>query len=245
MNLVERKVSQEEMDEQIVVYTPRARTYQHQKEEPVRFDNFKAKGLQLRKFLKQNPEMVIRLLLIASVLAVIIACGITKHRTTERLNAVHKEELSAARFQTEQEVLARVKEEYGINAANAEMALMEDQAKTVAKVLYAMRNNRENGLHLSCWAIFDRVDHVRYSDDLYSVCSADQAFMGWSDDNPVLDELYQIALEEVQRWHRGVRPMDTAFVYLYWTPSEIYLMDDFGHRFYESDWANYLDAHAE
>ena len=142
----------------------------------------------------------------------------------------------------EQDTIARVKEQYGINAQNAEKTLIEEQAKIVTKVLYPMRNNREVGLHLACWAVFNRVDHLRYSDDLLSVCSADQAFMGWSENNPVLEDLYNIALEEVTRWHSGVRPMDTGYVYLYWTPNEIYLFDDYGHKLFESDWSKYIDS---
>ena len=232
------KVSRE-MDEELTIWKPRT--------EP-RFEFTmpkKGHGIQIRKFFRQNPEIVIRVLIVFFTILTIASCAATKHRTTERLTAQFREELSAATFRVEQETINRMKEEYGINAANAEKMVMEEEAKVVAKVLYAMRDNRESGLHLACWAIFDRVDHVRYSDDLYSVCSADQAFMGWSDGNPVLDHLYNIALEEVQRWHRGIRPLDTAFVYLYWTPSEIYLFDDFGHRYYESDWAKYIDSIAE
>ncbi len=237
---VGRKVSKE-MEENLTIYRPNnARHSVPNVEKRIR-----NRGLQVNKFIHQNPEMAIRLLLGLCAVAILISCGVTRHRTEERLNEIHRQELTAARIQTEQEVLARVKEEYGINAENAQKELMEEQAKDVARVLYAMRDNREAGLHLACWAVFYRVDHVRYSDDLYSVCSADQAFMGWSDNNPVLDNLYSIALEEVQRWHRGIRPLDTAFVYLYWTPSEIYLFDDFGHRFYESDWNKYIDSISE
>lgn len=237
----ERKVSKG-MDEKLTVYQPRNGS----RDIPPRVERkIMRRGLEINKFIRQNPELAIRIILAVCAVAILIACSVTRHTTEERLNEIHRQELTAARIQTEQEVLTRVKEEYGINAQNAQKALMEEQAKTVAKVLYAMKGNREAGLHLACWAVFDRVDHVRYADDLYAVCSADQAFMGWSDSNPVLDELYNIALEEVQRWHRGIRPLDTAFVYLYWSPSEIYLFDDFGHKFYESDWNKYIDSITE
>ena len=202
----------------------------------------KWKGFELKKFMRQNTEILVRLMaLMCAVL--VFASGMTVRYTTEKkLREEFSQTLSAERVKVEQETIAWMKEVYGINDQNAEADLIKKQAKTVSKVLYPMRNNREVGLHLACWAIFNRVDNVRYSDDLYSVCSADKAFMGWSDGNDVLDDLNKIALEEVTRWHSGVRPMDSGYVYLYWTPNEIYLFDDYGHKFYESDWAKYMDS---
>lgn len=218
------------------------RMYNHKKEK--RKDPPK---WSLQRFISQNQDIVRNLCVVVSLLAAtnLLTYMYTKLDTTKEMQRLMSRQIAAASFRTEQETMARMKEQYGINAENAEKATMEEEAKVVAKVLYAMRNNREAGLHLACWAIFDRVDSVRYSDDIYSVCSAKDAFMGWSDDNDVLDNLYKIALEEVQRWHKGVRPLSTSFVYLYWTPSEIYLFDDSGHKFFESDWLNYIDSQKE
>ena len=220
------------MDEKLTIWKPASERHAVQEK----------KGFELRKFLHQNSEIVFRLLLLLCAISIIVSCSVTAKKTEKRLRAEFAQTLSAERMRVEQETLSRVKDEYGINAANAEMKQMEEEAKIVAKILYPMRDNREVGLHLACWAVFDRVDFARYSDNVYDVCSADQAFMGWSDGNAVLDNLYNIALEEVQRWHCGVRPMDTAFVYLYWSPSEIYLFDDAGHKFFESDWMKYIDS---
>ena len=225
----ERKVK--EMDEKLTIWDGSAA--KHEK---------KRKGLELRKFMNQNSEIMIRVIALACAVLVFVSGMLVRHATEKKLREEFAVTLSAERMRVEQETIAWMKEVYGINDQNAEAKLIEEQAKIVAKVLYPMRNNREAGLHLACWAIFNRVDNLRYSDDLYSVCSADQAFMGWSDGNDVLDNLYQIAVEEVQRWHKGVRPMNSGFVYLYWTPNEIYLFDDEGHKFYESDWSKYVDS---
>mgnify|MGYP006988829474 CR=1 FL=1 len=237
MNLRERKVSKS-MDEELTIWKPHngAQVYGKSRKKAG------LKNIGVNKFVRQNPEMALRLLLVVFVVALFAGCNITRYRIEKRLNEQHQQELAAVSFRVEQETINRMKEEYGINAANAEKTVMEEEAKVVAKVLYAMRDNREAGLHLACWSIFNRADHLRYKDSVYDVSSADQAYMGWSDANPVLDSLYNIALEEVQRWHRGVRPLDTAYVYLYWTPNEIYLFDDYGHKFYESDWMKYMDS---
>lgn len=204
--------------------------------------NVKRRKLDLKKFVKQNTEIIIRSMALLCAVLVFASGMAVRYLTEKRLREEFAETLAAERFRVEQDTIARVKEQYGINAQNAEKSLIEEQAKIVTKVLYPMRNNREAGLHLACWAVFNRVDHLRYSDDLLSVCSADQAFMGWSENNPVLEDLYNIALEEVTRWHSGIRPMDTGYVYLYWTPNEIYLFDDYGHKLFESDWSKYIDS---
>ena len=228
------------MDEELTIWRPR-----HEipvMERPERARKLRFNGFHVNKFIKQNPEVVIRALLAICAVAILVSCLVTRHNTEVELREAFAQELTAERIRTEQETIARIKDEYGINAQNEEIKLMEAQAKTVAKVLYAMRGNREAGLHLACWAVFNRVDNPRYSDEIYGVCSADQAFMGWSDNNDILTELYDIALEEVQRWHTGVRPMNSGYVMLYWSPNEIYLFDDLGHRFYESDWVKYIDS---
>ena len=202
----------------------------------------KEKGLELKKFMKQNTEIVFRLMILVCAVLVFTSGVVSRFVTEKHLREEFQGTLKSERMRVEQETIAWMKEAYGINDQNAEAKLIDNQAKTVSKVLYPMRNNREAGLHLACWAVFNRVDNLRYSDDLYSVCSADQAFMGWSDGNDVLTDLYNIALEETTRWHSGVRPMNSGYVYLYWTPNEIYLFDDEGHRFYESDWVKYMDS---
>jgi len=222
------------MDEKLTIWEKSAGSGKHHEKSH--------KGIELKKFIKQNAEIINRLVALLCAFLIFASGMLVRYTTEKKLREEFKETLSAERFKVEQDTIKRVKEQYGINAQNAEKALIETQAKTVAKVLYPMRNNRENGLHLACWSIFNRVDNKIYSDDLYAVCSANQAYMGWSDDNPVLDELYRIAFEEVTRWHSGIRPMDTGYVYLYWTPSEIYLLDDFGHKFFESDWSKYMDS---
>ena len=227
------------MDEKLTIWTPRKQSAEGGK---VR------RSVQINKFIQQNPEVVIRAMLAMFCVVLFASCMSVKHSTEVRLNEQHQQEISAVRFRTEQEVLARVKEQYGINDANAQKAVMEEEAKILAKVLYPMRDNRVEGLRSAVWCVLNRVDSRNYADNVYDVCSKEQAFMGWSDDNPVLDNLYQIALKEVQVWYSGVRPMNTGFVFLNWTPREIVLFDSFdgnAHKWLESDWDDYDESHAQ
>ena len=221
------------MDESVKIWEPKSRVVHTHKKE---------KKWSIRRFLDQNIEIVYRALIIVLALSIPVSCLVVKKNVKADLESEFQMKLSAERIRVEQETLSRVKDQYGINDANLERETMEKEARIIAQMLYPMRKNRDVGLQLACWCVFNRKDNVIYPDNIYSVCSADQAFMGWSDSNPALEDLYNIALKEVQRWHSGIRPMDTGYVYLYWTPNEIYLFDDAGHKFYESDWVKYLDG---
>jgi hypothetical protein len=52
--------------------------------------------------------------------------------------------------------------------------------------------------------------------------------MGYSDENPVLEDIYDLALTELKTWHNGGhRPMSNDYIYLSWSSKEIILRDTF------------------
>lgn len=204
------------------------------------------KRRSLTEFISQNGDIVRNFIIM--VIAVIIGCVITYWRTSDVLEKRYEMQLRSEIFKVEQSLASKMRDEYGVTEAEAAALKMDEEAKTIAKVLYPMRNNKTHGLRSAVWCVLNRVDNPLYGDDVYSVCSAKQAFMGWSDDNQVLDNLYNIALKELQVWHSGVRPMDTKFVFLDWTAREIMLRDQFeergAHVWTEDDWYDYDEAHA-
>ena len=205
------------------------------------------KGLDLMKFINQNRDIVRNLIIM--VIAVIIGCVLTYWRTSDVLEKRYEVELKSEIFKAEQNLAATMREEYGVTEAEAATLKMEEEAKTIAKVLYPMRNNKTNGLRSAVWCVLNRVDNPLdiYPDDVYSVCSQKSAFMGWDENNPVLDNLYSIALKEMRVWRSGVRPMDTKFVFLDWNAREIMLRDQLeergAHVWTEDDWYDYDEAH--
>lgn len=203
------------------------------------------KRLDLMKFINQNRDIVRNLIIM--IVAVVIGCVLTYWRTSDVLEKRYEMQLKSEIFKAEQNLASRMREEYGVNEAEAAALKMEEEAKIIAKVLYPMRNNKAHGLRSAVWCVLNRVDNPLYDDDVYAVCSAKQAFMGWDDNNPVLDNLYSIALKELQVWHSGVRPMDTKFVFLDWTAREIMLRDQFeergAHVWTEDDWYDYDETH--
>lgn len=250
-----------EMDEKLTIWNPGDKINQikpyriykeakwksedviEEKETPRRRE--KKMRLDLAKFVRQNGDIVRNVAIM--IVAVVIGCIITYWHTSDVLEKRYEMQLKTEVFKAEQNLASRMRDEYGVTEAEAAALQMEEDAKTIAKVLYPMRNNKTHGLRSAVWCVLNRVDNPLYGDDVYSVCSAKQAFMGWSDDNQVLDNLYNIALKELQVWHSGVRPMDTKFVFLDWTAREIMLRDQFeergAHVWTEDDWYDYDEAH--
>lgn len=117
--------------------------------------------------------------------------------------------------------------EYG-----GEVSAIEKEAEFIAKVLYGTAlNNSEDGQRAVVWCIINRTEHQNYPDTVAEVCRQEQQWMGYSDDNPVLENLYELALAELKVWHNdGHRPMSKDFVFLSWSENEIVLRDKFEEK---------------
>lgn len=102
--------------------------------------------------------------------------------------------------------------------------LREEQAQALAKVLYGVKDNSESDLRTMCWCVFNRVDSPDYPSTLQEVIDQPQQWMRYDPENPVIDNLYKIAEQELAAWQDGkTRPITSDFVYMNWTPSQIKL----------------------
>ena len=102
------------------------------------------------------------------------------------------------------------------------------QAEAIAKVLYGVKDNNSTDLRTACWCIFNRADSPGYPDSIDEVIGQPAQWMRYSEDNPVLEELYEIAREELDTYLDGSRrPCDRSFVFMDWSPEEIVLRDEF------------------
>ena len=59
------------------------------------------------------------------------------------------------------------------------------------------------------------------------MCQQDRQWIGYSDDNPILENLYNIAIKELETWHNGYRPVTEDYVYMSWSSKEIVLRDTY------------------
>lgn len=102
--------------------------------------------------------------------------------------------------------------------------LREEQAQALARVLYGVKDNSESDLRTMCWCVFNRVDSPDYPSTLQEVIDQPSQWMRYDPENPVIDNLYKIAEQELAAWQDGkTRPITSDFVYMNWTPSQIKL----------------------
>ena len=103
-------------------------------------------------------------------------------------------------------------------------ATLDYEAQLLARVLYGVKDNSTEDLITACWCVFNRCDSPMYPEMLEDVIAQPQQWMRYSEDNPVLDNLYQIARTQLDAWHSGTtRPISSDFVYMDWSPSRITL----------------------
>lgn len=198
---------------------------------------------KISKVLEALTFVGLIVLIVLSVWAIVVmACekvkAETKAELAEQYEAQYVEQLAQERINIEQEL----KEEYGFDKVDEQRSVIETEAMEIAKVLYPMQHNSENGLKSAVWCVINRVESSIYPNTIEEVCSQNAQWMGWSEDNPVIDNLYNIALEQLEIWHNGsTRPMDASYLFLDWNSTEITLRTTFEekrgtHYWYEEDW---------
>jgi hypothetical protein len=105
---------------------------------------------------------------------------------------------------------------------------VNEDAEAVARVLYGIRNNDTVELEAVVWCIVNRVESPLYPSTVIDVCTQPSQWMGYSDDNPVLDNLYDIACSVLDTWDaNGHRPFGNEYLYLTWSPDQITLRTSF------------------
>ena len=114
--------------------------------------------------------------------------------------------------------------EYGGNVSEIEL-----EAEYISKVVYGTaKNHSVNDQKAVVWCILNRVESVGYPDTVQGVCEQPKQWMGYSEDNPVMESIYDMVLEILKTWHNnGHRPMGKEFVFLSWSSKEILLRDTF------------------
>ena len=173
---------------------------------------------------------------LAYILAIVLLVTVPVCIQTSRLNTRHDEELAqiVANYEArivqlpqahEAEILTLNREhEYGGNISE-----IEKEAEYISKVIYGMgRNHSVNDQMAIVWCILNRVESRGYPSTIAEVCQQPQQWIEYSDDNPVLTEIYDMVLPILKNWHNNAhRPMDKSYIYLSWSSDEILLRDTF------------------
>ena len=127
------------------------------------------------------------------------------------------------------ELVEQAEASVALAAANSEETIRDGEAMAMARVIYGTaRSCSADAQRAVCWCIINRVENPIYPDSVERVCKQDQQWMGYSDDNPVLEDIYQTCRSVVDTWHEGGRrPIGPEFLYLTWRGTEIELRDTF------------------
>lgn len=132
-------------------------------------------------------------------------------------------ELYIAGKEAEQEALEAER-----NAPPTEEQIKQVQAEELARLLYGVKDNSTDDLRTLCWCVFNRVDNRQYPDTIEAVISQPSQWMGYSHENVVLEDLYQIAYAEITEWQGGGhRPVSNEYVFMNWSASGIVLRNTF------------------
>ena len=156
-------------------------------------------------------------------LSLLVGCRAQQHIDAERYE-IEKSELMAAHAAELESAVTRYYAE-----SEARDTTKRAEAEEIAKVLYGTaRYNNEHDQALVVWCILNRVEHDNYPDSIKEVCRQEAQWMGYSENNPILSELYRVAETELTRYYDGdYRPMGPEYIFLSWTEDEIVLRDSF------------------
>ena len=199
-------------------------------------------GKYSKKKRKHSKQYRIAMAQRAIVAVLILALAIMITSITQRvkyenrikeINELHQEELIALRVELTDEHDQEMFQLQQYYEYGGDVSQIEREAEWIAKVMYGMvrSDHNDSDLRAIVWCILNRVDNKAYPGDVQAVCQQKSQWMGYSDDNPVIAKLYDIALNELKSWHNGVpRPMSADYVYLTWSSKEILLRDTFAEN---------------
>ena len=174
--------------------------------------------------------VVIYLLVIAiAVMIAVVSQRVKYEKQIEEINAQHKSEMIALRTELQNNYEAQMFELEQYYEYGGDVDQIEREAEYIAKVIYgAARNHADSDKKAIVWCILNRVEHRSHPNTVVAVCEQPKQWMGYSSENPVLTEFYDLALAELKTWYSGGhRPMSNDYIYLTWSSKEILLRDTF------------------
>jgi hypothetical protein len=166
---------------------------------------------------------------VAAVLVTYICQYIKYDKQIAEINANHEAEMIALRTELQSDYESKITELEQYYEYGGDVSQIEREAEYIAKVIYGTaRNHADSDKRAVVWCILNRVEHYAHPDTIAEVCEQPKQWMGYSSDNPVLTENYDLALAELKTWYNdGHRPMSSDYIYLSWSSKEILLRDTF------------------
>ncbi len=186
-----------------------------------------------RKIAQIQKFTVYVLILVIAIMITSISQRVKYENKIKELNELHQEDLIALRIELRDEYESEIAEIEKYYEYGGDVEQIELEAEWIARVMYGMYRpeHKDSDLRAIVWCILNRVDNKAYPGEIQAVCQQKSQWMGYSDDNPVIAKMYDIALAELKKWHGdAVRPMSADYVYLTWSSKEILLRDTFAEN---------------
>lgn len=186
-----------------------------------------------RKIAQIQKFTVYVLILVIAIMITSISQRVKYENKIKELNELHQEDLIALRVELRDEYESEIAEIEKYYEYGGDVEQIELEAEWIARVMYGMYRpeHKDSDLRAIVWCILNRVDNKAYPGEVQAVCQQKSQWMGYSDDNPVIAKMYDIALAELKKWHGdAVRPMSADYVYLTWSSKEILLRDTFAEN---------------
>ncbi len=206
-------------------------TYKGKHEAPKKKVPFRRKWNRFWRTVRKDKRYQIGLYVLLLILVSLISRGCQYLDDKETFEAQKAEivaeyDATIERMEEERiEAIAAVRAEY---TELSPEEVIEQEARYLAKMLYGnARNNSERDQRTNVWCALNRVDHPGYPNTVQGVCEQESQWMGYDDDNPVLNNLLEVARTELIKWHNGERPCLPDYVYMSWSSKEIVLRDTY------------------
>ena len=190
----------------------------------------------MNKHTKKKTNLVSVQIIVIYILSIVIAMmfaaigqRVKYEKRIAELTTSHEEELATLRTELQESYESQIAELEQYYEYGGDVAQIEREAEYIAKVIYGTApNHADSDKKAVVWCILNRVEHYAHPDTVAGVCEQPKQWMGYSSDNPVLADIYDLALAELKIWYSGGhRPMGKEYIYLSWSSSEILLRDTF------------------
>jgi hypothetical protein len=178
----------------------------------------------------QIQKVVICVIIFAIVIMTpVVSQRVKYEKQIAEINANHEAEMAVLRAELQNDYESKITELEQYYEYGGDVSQIEREAEYIAKVIYGTaRNHVDSDKKAVVWCILNRVEHYAHPDTIAEVCEQPKQWMGYSSDNPVLTENYDLALAELKTWYNdGHRPMSSDYIYLSWSSKEILLRDTF------------------
>lgn len=178
----------------------------------------------------QIKKVAIHILIFAIVIMTpVVSQRVKYEKQIAEMNANHEAEIITLREELQNDYESKITELEQYYEYGGDVSQIELEAECIAKVIYGTaRNHVDSDKKAVVWCILNRVEHYAHPDTILEVCEQPKQWMGYSSDNPVLTENYDLALAELKTWYNdGHRPMSSDYIYLSWSSKEILLRDTF------------------